>query len=82
MSEKDISLNGSESKGLDQTGTDFDLIVNMSGRPLPGGLPASVREWKVEDPICASLERHREIRDQIETLVQGLINELRRAPRV
>lgn len=82
MDEKNISLNGSESKGLNQTGTDFELIVNMSGRPLPAALPAPVRDWKVEDPICVSLDRHREIRDQIETLVQGLINELRRVPQI
>lgn len=82
MMEKNISLNGSQSKGFDQTGTDFDLIVNMSGHSLPADLPAPVREWKVEDPICLNVDRHREIRDQIEALVQGLINEFRRAPRI
>ncbi|MGC9970207.1 MAG: arsenate reductase ArsC [Bryobacteraceae bacterium] len=79
MLEKGIELLGSESKGFDETGDDFDLIVNMSGYPLPPFLPTPVRDWKVEDPISLDLDRHREIRDRIEGLVVGLILELRRA---
>jgi protein-tyrosine-phosphatase len=77
MLEKNIDLNGSEPKGLDRTVGKFDLIVNMSGRPLPNPR-APVREWAVEDPIWVSIERHREIRDEIEMRVQKLILELRR----
>lgn len=79
MFEKDIDIEGCESKGFDTTGNAFDLIVNMSGYPLPPLLPSPVREWKVEDPIGLSLDRHREIRDRIEGLVVGLILEFRRA---
>ncbi len=78
MLEKNIKIEGSITKGFDTTGTDYDLIVNMSGRPLPANIAAPVREWKVEDPIGLSTERHREIRDQVEGLVQGLVIELRR----
>jgi arsenate reductase len=78
MLEKGIDLDGATPKGLEFTGTDFDLIVNMSGRRLPGAVKAEVREWDVEDPIWVSRERHREIRDQIEGLVRELIGELRR----
>ncbi len=78
MLEKNIDLDGCQPKGLAQTGGKFDLIINMSGRLLPNvGVP--VREWKVEDPIWVSRERHREIRDEIEIRVQRLILELRRA---
>ena len=77
MLEKNISLDSRFPKGLDETGTGFDLIVNMSGEPLPAPVSAPVREWDVEDPIFLPTERQREIRDQIEALVRDLIAELR-----
>ncbi len=76
MLEKNIDLDGCQPKGFDATGTDFDLIVNMSGSPLYGLRP-EIREWKVEDPIWLNLDHHRAIRDQIEMLVQKLILEFR-----
>ena len=79
MLEKGIDLEDCESKGIEETGNDFDLIVNLSGYPLPLLVPSPVRDWKVEDPISLDLDRHREIRDRIEGLVVGLIIELRRA---
>ena len=81
MLEKNIDMSGHASKGFAQTGADFDLVVNMSGHRMPGGLRIPVREWRVQDPISLSTERHREVRDQIETLVQNLILELRREAR-
>jgi arsenate reductase (thioredoxin) len=78
MLEKNISLAGCTPKGLDATGTNFDVIVNMSGLPLPGRLSVPVRQWQVEDPIWFTEERHRQVRDQIETLVRGLLGEFRR----
>ena len=77
MLEKNIRLDGRFPKGLDRTGTGFDLIVNISGEPLPVPASARVREWDVEDPICLPTERQREIRDQIEALVRDLVAELR-----
>jgi arsenate reductase (thioredoxin) len=77
MLEKNIRLDGSFPKGLGETGTGFDLIVNISGEPLPVPVSAPVREWDVEDPIFLPTERQREIRDQIEALVRDLIAELR-----
>jgi protein-tyrosine-phosphatase len=78
MLEKNIDLDGCVPKGLEETGTDFDLIVNMSGHPLPATVSAPVRHWRVDDPIWLPAERHRQVRDQIESLVQSLILELRR----
>ncbi len=78
MREKNISLEGAESKGLEPDRlAEFDLIVNLSGWEFPFPAPAPVRSWMVDDPISLSLERHREIRDRIELLVQDLIAELR-----
>jgi protein-tyrosine-phosphatase len=56
----------------------FDLIVNMSGYPLPVKTAVPVREWKVEDPIGSTEEVYCKVRDQIEQLVMGLILELRK----
>ncbi len=81
MREKNIDLDHCRPKGLEETGADFDLIVNMSGYPLPAGISAPVRVWKVDDPIWLPPERHRQVRDQIERLVQSLIIELRRRAR-
>ncbi len=78
MLEKNISLEGCRPKDLEEAGEPFDVVVNMSGVQLPGGVRGAVREWKVEDPIRSTEERHREVRDQIERLVQALITELRR----
>jgi arsenate reductase len=77
MREKNISLDSHWSKGLKETGTQFDLIINMSQQPLPEDITAPVRQWAVEDPIDVPDERHREVRDRIERLVRNLIRELR-----
>ena len=54
----------------------FDLVVNISGYPIPG-YPLAV-EWKVSDPIGGSPELYSATRDQIEHLVMMLILGLRR----
>lgn len=78
MAEKNVDLSSCVPKGLDMTGLSFDLIINMSGWPMPNhpGLP--VREWKVDDPVWFTDDRHRAVRDQIQALVQRLIIELRK----
>lgn len=43
MREKGIVLDGSP-KGLDDTGMNFDLILNMSGMPLSGPPSVPVRQ--------------------------------------
>ena len=55
----------------------FDLVVNLSGRPLPD-CDVPTREWDVADPVAMSYEDHCAVRDEIERLVMGLISELRR----
>jgi arsenate reductase len=54
----------------------FDMVVNISGRPVPG-YPDAL-EWKVNDPIGGTDEEYRATRDQIENLVMKLILDLRR----
>jgi arsenate reductase (thioredoxin) len=78
MDEKNLDLRAQIPKSLsDLGGNEFDLIVNMSGYPLPvNGTP--LRIWNVPDPICLDYKEHCQVRDQIETLVMKLILELRR----
>jgi arsenate reductase len=56
----------------------FDLVVNMTGLPLPDGVGASIEEWSVPDPVAMDYAEHCEVRDQIERLVMNLILKLRR----
>jgi arsenate reductase len=77
MAEKNIGIEDQFPKPLDKfQANQFDLVVNMSGYPLPGHPKA--REWKVEDPIGGTAETYRETRDLIESLVMKLILDLRR----
>ena len=79
MLEKNIKLEGHFPKSLGDTALkEFDLVVNMSGYPMPVKTLAEVREWSVRDPIGQPGELYREVRDQIENLVMQLILELRR----
>jgi arsenate reductase len=79
MEEKNIPLDGQYPKGLDEVEfSSFDLVVNMSGVPLPPKLTMAVREWEVPDPVAKRIEFHRKVRDMIETQVMKLILDLRR----
>ncbi len=82
MEAKNISLDEQRAKDLGQIDLEkVDLIVNMSGKPLPPGIPIEVREWRLEDPIGQDEETYITVRDQIERLVMGLILDLRREKR-
>jgi arsenate reductase (thioredoxin) len=82
MDEKKIDLCDQFPKPLEWVPLEtFDLIVNMSGVPLPATIGAPVREWEVDDPIGQSQKVYRRVRDQIEGLVRGLLEEVRAGPR-
>jgi arsenate reductase (thioredoxin) len=51
----------------------FDLIVNMSGSPLPRNLGVPVEEWNVDDPMGRSEDDFRKTRETIEMLVMRLV---------
>jgi arsenate reductase len=84
MAARNLDLRDHFPKSIRHLGrAQFDIVVNLSGRPLPdmpfpGNAAPSVREWDVLDPIGVSYEEHCEIRDQIEKLVMNLVLELRR----
>jgi arsenate reductase len=77
MAEKNVDISAQFPKPVNLFPRDhFDVVVNISGYPIPG-YPLAV-EWKVNDPIGGSPELYRATRDQIEQLVMKLILELRR----
>lgn len=57
--------------------SEMDLVVNLSGRPLPGVPAAKLKEWRVRDPIGEKDAVHEQVRDEVERLVMSLILELR-----
>jgi arsenate reductase (thioredoxin) len=79
MAEKNIDLEGHFPKALTEfSPNEWDVIVNMSGFPLPSAYLPAVRHWTIQDPMGEDEDVYRRIRDQIEHLVMHLILEYRR----
>lgn len=79
MEQKGVSLDGQHPKPLEWVEPEsFDLVVNMSGFDLPPELAGRELRWEVEDPIGQPEKTYRKVRDQIEALVKGLLEEVRR----
>ena len=85
LESKGIDLSAQWPKSLSDVTGAFDIIVNISGHPLPPAMNAKdVRAWTVRDPVLDDETVHLQVATQIESLVQQLILELRdreRAPR-
>lgn len=79
LSEKRIPSEGQFPKGLEAfPGQAFEVIVNLSGEPLPPGVSADrLIDWNVRDPIGQSESVYRAVAAQLEGLVMRLILELR-----
>jgi arsenate reductase (thioredoxin) len=78
MREKNISIEDQFPKSMEMLpGERFDLIVNMSGQPVPAPTASAVEEWTVRDPIGESEEVYRAVRDDIEERVMRLVLSLR-----
>lgn len=76
MAEKGIDVSEHFPKSLHELPwTGFDVVVNMSGVPLPG-VPL-VQEWKVDDPLGGNETKFRRVREEIEQRVQALLIALR-----
>jgi arsenate reductase len=77
MLEKNIDLGDAYPKSIDMVSGGVDLIINMSGEPMPinAGLP--VEDWDVHDPIGEPEEIYREVRDEIEQRVMRLVLAMR-----
>ena len=82
MDEKSIVLRDHFPKSLRNLArVRFDLVVNMSQRPLPLDAPVRVLEWEIPDPIGMTYQEHCQVRDEIARKVVELIEELRGQPR-
>lgn len=51
----------------------FDIVVNMSGSPLPVSDEVYVEDWPIEDPYGHPEEEFRKAREKIEMRVMDLI---------
>jgi protein-tyrosine-phosphatase len=79
LKEKGIDISTNKPKLLTfQMAQDSDLIVTMGCNDqgiCPGPFFKPTIDWKLEDPKGKPIEKVREIRDNIERLVQKLISE-------
>ena len=77
MKEEGIDISANKPKLLTfQMAQDSDLIVTMGCNDqgiCPGPFFKPTLDWKLEDPKGKSIEKVREIRDEIERKVQELI---------
>jgi len=79
LQEKNIPSEDLFPKGLEVFRDEaFDVVVNMSGSPLPVSAPRML-VWPVTGPIGQKEPVYREVAARIEGLVMGLILELRSA---
>jgi protein-tyrosine-phosphatase len=77
LAERNVNVDGQFPKSLEMVlRQPFDLVVNMSGHPLPLA-GTRVVDWAVADPIGQKEAVYRTVVGQIEGLVMGLILSLR-----
>ena len=78
MREKDVDLTGESPRKLtDEMGRSADVIVTMGcGDECPVHLGKRYLDWELTDPSGKGLDEVRTIRDDIETRVRGLVDEL------
>lgn len=76
MAEKGIDVSRQYPKPLNSFhGLSFDVVVNMSGTPLPR--VTGLVDWPVLDPVGGDADTLRQVRDEIEQRVQRLLIEQR-----
>lgn len=80
MKEKGIDLTSQQSKGLDSLPEQkWDYVVTMGCGDACPHLPANHRvDWDLPDPKMFDDSGYRDVRDRIEKLVRGLIEEARK----
>lgn len=79
MREKGIDIGAHWSKPISPELVErADMMVTMGCGPnaCPAAPPEKLREWNIEDPLGKSSEELREIRDEIETKVLEILDDL------
>lgn len=78
LTTKGIDLASHWPKSVFEMPGPWDLVINLSGYPLPSGIEVrQARQWTIPDPVTDPLPVHCQVANQIESLVQQLILELR-----
>ena len=77
MLEKNIDVGNIFPKDFKTAVRGADLIVNMSGYPLPAEVTVPVEPWEIRDPIGEAEDVYRLVRDEIEQRVMQLILRMR-----
>jgi arsenate reductase len=85
MRELKIDISRARSKGLlDVPVADMDIVVSMAPRRALELVPRTFRgrtiDWNVDDPVGRSLATFRRVRDELNTLVKQLVEDVRRNP--
>lgn len=83
MRELKIDISKQTSNGLKEVPlAEMDIVISMApvrARTLvPRGFAGKTVDWKVEDPVGKSLVVFRRVRDQLQTLVKQLTDDIRR----
>lgn len=81
MAERGVSLESHRSKGLPEAGPGpWDAVVGMGCGDACAHMPAAYHtEWSIPDPAGMDLDAYRAVRDQIESQVKALLQQLRRS---
>jgi arsenate reductase len=79
MHEKGIDITAQVPKSVFRLDVkSYYLVVNMTGFSIPILSSTNTRDWVVPDPVGQPDSVLREVRDEIESLVIGLVQELSR----
>ena len=79
MAERGIDISQGQPKLIDQAMVDTADRVYTMGCAIDEACPATFvpsEDWGLEDPAGQPIEKVREIRDQVEARVRGLLDEL------
>lgn len=81
LQERGIRAEGLYTKGIAEVASFFDpqIVVNISGYRINGYFPHTrTLDWEIQDPFGSDPELYRRIAGEIEQLLNGLAEELRR----
>ncbi len=78
MEEKSIPIDNSKPRNIDEIkGVSFDYVVTMGCEEECPVVATKRRiEWEIEDPRGKDIDTYRKVRDEIETKVMNLIEEI------
>jgi arsenate reductase (thioredoxin) len=77
LEERGVPAVGQHTKGLlSLIDEQFDVVINMSGFPVPRFGGVRVEEWEIDDPYGRPVGAYRATRDAIDARVRALLDSL------